>query len=239
LFINTYGRGAEIWPECNDDPVQLSDSFPNGRVPYSAILSIEQQDMAEVHESVEEMITTHDEKQRTRFSKRQFVSKGIRRILRRAAAKEELDSEEILFGDSVLVDKTPIVIAASLLFRGLVRPLDIMLVSFLTAYWTILSMVARSPRETSGAPLLPAMPPQGHVPTMVSNPLGMGIFYSKAYDAWLKLGVLIGLVGPLGLLSYSLFVQENVVAARVCARPIFLLCFQAISEAYSRRVMVS
>jgi hypothetical protein len=49
-------------------------------------------------------------------------------------------------------------------------------------------MVTRSPQESLEEPLLPAMPPQGHVPTMVSNPLGIGIFYLKAYDAWLKLG---------------------------------------------------
>jgi hypothetical protein len=114
-----------------------------------------------------------------------------------------------------------------------------LLVAFLTSYLTILDMVARSPRESSGAPVLPSVPPQGHVPTMVSNPLGIGILYSKTYDLWLKLGVVIGLVGPILLLSHYMFFQKEMQAARVCARPIFLLCCQAISEAVSRRVMVS
>jgi hypothetical protein len=243
-----YGKNAEIWPETNEDPVTLSDSFPNGDIPYSAILMIEQQDMDSYHETVEDSIAPDEtttfsttkgaeegQPQRRRGVKRQFVSRSIRRILRRAAAKEELDSEP----ESTGLDKTPILIALALLVRGLVRPLDVALVAFLTGYGVILGQVARSPRETSGVPMLPATPPQGHVPAMVSNPLGMGIMYSKVYDLWLKLGVLIGLVGPVALLSHYVLFADKLAAARICAPPIFLLCCQAITEAISRKVIVS
>lgn len=235
LFIGSYGRGAEIWPECNEDPVQLADSFPNGEVPYSAIVEFENQDMAAVHKTIDKAIM-HDNaaEPAKRRSKRKIVSKSIKRILRRAAAKEELDSEA-----ETRTDRTPIIVALALLFRGLVRPLDVLLVTFLTSYFTILGMVARSPRESTGAPIMPSMPPQGHVPTIVSNPLGMGILNSKSYDLWLKLGVVVGLVGPFLLLSNYLFLEKDIQAARVCARPIFMLCCQAISEAVSRRLMVS
>lgn len=253
LKMNSYGRGAEIWPECNEDPVQLSDSFPNGQVPYSAILAIGRQDMAAVYETVEESITATSNTPAseandnngtpTTRSKRQFVSKTVRRILRRAAAKEELGSEAGGAAAATLsnrLDWTPICIASGLLAGGLIRPNDVLLVAFFTTYFTLLGMVARSPREISGAPVLPSMPPQGHVPSLVSNPLGMGIVYSKTYDLWLKLGVVVGLVGPLIQLSWYLYFgpQREIEAARHCARPMFLLCFQAISEAASRRAVV-
>ena len=254
----SYGRGAEIWPATNEDAVLLSDTFPNG-IPYSAIVTIEQQDMASLHEVVEESINgtstiIDDDATRTKTAaggggdsssstssakrpvgtKRKFVSRSIRRILRRAAAKEELDSE----GEIVGLDRTPILVAITLLGRGLVRPLDVTLVAFLTAYLTILSMVARRPREGSGAPILPAMPPQGHVPVIVSNPMGVGILTSGLYDAWLKVGVIVGLVGPILLLTRYILIKDNIAAAKICSRPLFLLCCQAISESVSRRIMV-
>jgi hypothetical protein len=235
LHSITYGRGADIWPPTNEDAVHLRDTFPNGQVPYSAIVTIAQHDMEAVHEGVEEAIngtmTLHDAPKR---SKRKFVSRSIRRILRRAATKEELDSEEEIVG----VDRTPIIVALTLLMQGLVRPMDGMVVVCITFYLTFLGMIARSPREYSDAPILPAMPPQGHVPAMVSNPLGIGILHSRLYDAWLKLGVIIGLVGPMLLLTHYVLFENNVMAARVCSRPTFLLCCQAISESFSRKVMV-
>jgi hypothetical protein len=235
-LYNSYGRGAEIWPERNEDPVQLADSFPNGQVPFSAVLRMEETDMAAIHQRVGEVVKREGEQDKQRRRKRKMVSKTIRRILRRAAAKEELESEAT---PAARIDKTPIIIAIGLLARGLVQPLDALLVIFLTGYFIMLSLVARSTRENSEAPILPAIPPQGHVPAMVSNPLGTGFLYSKLYDLWLQVGVVTGLVGPLVLLGRYLYVHNNMVAARLCASPIFLLCCQAISEALSRRVMVS
>jgi hypothetical protein len=225
----SYGRGAEIWPECNEDPVSLSDSFPNGQLPYRAILSIEEGDMAEVHGRVEESV----ERVHPTRSKRKLVSKAVQRILRRAAAKEELDSEDV----NAPMDRTPLVIATLLLMRRLVTASDVLLVSFLTGYFIILGMIARSTREASNAPILPALPPQGHVPALVSNPLGFSFTYSKLYDSWLKLGMATGLLAPLVLLSWYIYHDSNIEALRWCARPIFLLCCQAGSEAFSRRVM--
>ena len=231
LYSATYGRGAEIWPPSNEDPIQLADSFPNGKVPYSAMLDFENADMAVVHDRVEEAI--QHEEQPKKISKRKFMSTAIRRILRRAAAREELDSEDV----PSAMDRTPSVIAVALFLRGLIRPLDVLFVSLMTGYFIILWYAARSPRDNSDIPMLPALPPQGHVPTMVSNPMGLSFTYSKSYDLWLKMGVVTGLLGPLVLLGRYLFVQKGDLA-RVCARPIFLLCCQAVTEAISRRFMV-
>jgi hypothetical protein len=220
LLYSKYGRGAEIWPECNEYVVTLADSFPNGEVPYQAFPAFQERVNVEAG---------------SRKTKRQIAAKTIKRILRRAAAREELDSEEI---PANTMERTPSVLALALLFRGLVRPLDVLLVSFLTSYFVILGMTARAPRYNGIAPILPALPPTGHVPSMVSNPMGVDFSYSKSYDRWLKLGVFTGVLGPLLLLGRYIYKNE-MVAARMCARPIFLLCCQAISEAFSRRVMVS
>lgn len=255
LHIFTYGRGADIWPECNEDPVQLTDSFPNGEIPYSAILAMDQQDMAAVHTSIQESIHNNGELssdlveqeettgttrkgKRRKVAARFFVSKTVRRLLRRAAAKEELDIEQATLNETPGIwNQILSVIPVLLLVQGLVAPLDIMAVLSLTTYYVLLQMVARSPRDGGLVPIMPAVPPQGHVPTMVSNPLGIGILYSTTYERWLQLGIAMGFVAPLIQLVDYVFRAKDVAAARLCARPIFLLCCQALSEAFSRRVM--
>lgn len=248
LSAFNYGRGADIWPECNEDPVQLQDSFPNGQIPYSAIMAVDMQDMAAVHNSFQESIASEttgpelvDNSRRSgkkRRAARFLVSKTVRRLLRRAAAREELDSEQAaLDATQGIWDRMPLVIAMALLVKGLVRPLDVGGVAILTTYYIILNMVARSPREGGLAPIMPATPPQGHVPMMVSNPLGIGTLYSTTYDIWLKVGIVLGLVAPLIQVADYIFRRNDIDAARICARPIFWLCCQAMSEVFSRQVM--
>lgn len=242
-FSFSYGKGADIWPPTNEDAVRLVDTFPNGQIPYSAVVMIEQQDMAATHQVVEESInhtlteTMINGDRNTRILKRKLVPRSIQRILRRAAAKEEVDSE----GEIIGLDRTPIAIALLLLAKGLVRPLDICLVACFSAYLIMLGMVARSPRQNGKAPMLPAIPPQGHVPFLVSNPMGMSAFHSRIYDAWLKLGVLVSLVGPAAYLLRAAISKDSasaMAAALPCGQATFLLCVQAISESVARRVMV-
>jgi hypothetical protein len=249
-MVNAYGRGAEIWPECNEDAVQLADSFPNGHIPFSAIIDIQRADMNMMHKRVEATIEEGASSESvvhtrgktkllgsTSGRKRQY----LKRILRRAAAKEEIDSE----GEVTSIDRTPIAIGLALVLRGLVRPIDVLVGACLTAYITVLGMVAQSTArdfaDTTGtaAPILPAIPPQGHVPTILIHPLGRRMEESRLYDTWLKLGVAVGMVGPVVLLMrYSL--AHDVDAARFCARPLFLLCCQVVTEAIcSKRITVS
>eukprot|EP00531_Pseudo-nitzschia_arenysensis_P015530 CAMPEP_0116154762 /NCGR_PEP_ID=MMETSP0329-20121206/21952_1 /TAXON_ID=697910 /ORGANISM="Pseudo-nitzschia arenysensis, Strain B593" /LENGTH=351 /DNA_ID=CAMNT_0003651761 /DNA_START=44 /DNA_END=1097 /DNA_ORIENTATION=+ len=171
---NAYGRGAEIWPESNNEAVQLSDSFPKGIVPLAASAAMEESDKV--------ADTTEKERRPRRY---------IRRILKRAARKEKSFSSNNDDDDRV-ADKIPAIVALLLLVRGMARPADAALVASFTAYFTILNMTAESLRD-SGAPILPAVPPQGHAPNILSNPLGLE--KSTLYARWLKLGVLVGLVG--------------------------------------------
>ncbi len=213
---NAYGKGADIWPESNNDAVQLSDSFPNGIVPFTAAAAIEQSDEA-----------VKNTERRPR--------KYIQRILKKAASKDESDTETGLAG------KIPVFVALLLLVRGMARPADVALVACWTAYFTILNMTAQSLRD-SGAPILPAVPPQGHVPSIFSHPMGMSLERSSLYGSWLKLGALIGLFGPLvWLLSATPLrgaASSELEAARLVGRPLFLLCCQMATERIAKRNQV-
>jgi hypothetical protein len=222
LVSSNYGRNAEIWPPTNDQPVKLADSFPNGVIPGQVIATLQQ-------------IGSRSDAETKPVEWRKRLPRAMARILRRAASAQE---EEAFSGDVSGTDKTPAAVAMVLLLSGYVRPLDVLLVSFLTGYFLILGMLARSLRIDNVTPILPALPPQGHVPTLVSNPLGYTFTYSKQYDLFLKCGVLVGLLAPiLACLRYAL--EHQTVQAQACARPIFFLCFQALSESISRsrRVM--
>jgi len=231
IFNDAYGRGADIWPESNNDAITLSDSFPNGIVPNLASTAIETSDAG--FGGGEATSPGGGNKPRRRY---------IQRILKRAASRDTSDNETER-GDGP-VGKIPIALALCLLVGGTVRPMDVALVASWTAYLTILNMTARSTRENGGgAPLLPAVPPQGHVPALLSNPMGNGFERSAVYRRWLKLGALLGFVGPLAWLAAAAIVPflmegapgADLKAARVVARPLFLLCCQVTTEAVSKR----
>jgi hypothetical protein len=290
--LPAYGRGAEIWPESQEDAIHLSDSFPNGQVPYAAVIAIEQSDMNVVHQRVEASVKHNNNNNRVnddddkkvnnknmtigvgatttgantpRTAVRQNLSlllskkqrqRYLHRILRRAAAKEELDAEQYQQQNESSLYKLPMLIAFSLIGRGWIRPMDIAVVACWSTYFIVLNMVAQSSRDWTGTPILPATPPQGHVPTIVSHPLGRRMDTSKLYNAWLRGGVLVGLVSPTILLLFRSMVDVKMGTAitmttagvdvtgipvgtiRVYARPLFLLCCQMVTEAFFRRNLV-
>ena len=207
-----YGRGNEVWPPTNEGPVKLADSFPKGEIPPEVTRSLQQ---------------IGDETEVPPVEWRRKIPRAIHRILRRAARSQEKSNEETM-------DKTPAVIALALLFKGYVRPLEVLLVAFLSGYLVLLHRWSQSVRDDGITPLLPALPPQGHVPSLVTNPLGYDMAYSSLYDRWLKLGVWIGLLGPLALTA-RWTAAGDVHRAQALARPLFLLCCQALAEASSRR----
>lgn len=208
---SSYGKDAEIWPPTNEEPVNLRDSFPGGIVPDNIISA----------------------QQSLRTSEIQPVQRRIiPRILRRAASAQD----QALAGDRPSIDRAPIIIAAGLSLSGFVRPLDVLISAFLSGYTCLLFAMAKSVRSDGRTPTLPALPPQGHVPSLVANPLGYSMTNSANYNRWLQAGFLIGLVGPLiQVVRGSL--NGEVAMAQNCGRPLFLLCIQAFSENMSRRAL--
>lgn len=221
-LYETYGRGAEIWPPANEDPMRLESSFPNGVIPDVAVAVLNN--------------AGQPPKQETFTNKRRrYVPRAIGRILRRAANAQEETASDTPPG----MDKTPMVLAALLVASGMIRPLDALLVCFLSGYFVILFYWARSLRSDGYTPVLPSLPPQGHVPNLVANPLGAKFTScSLGYDYWLRIGALLGLLAPIGMVIRYIFTRQMDLAI-VCARPIFLISCQAITEAISRRFLVS
>jgi hypothetical protein len=229
VFLSSYSRGAEIWPECNEEPIPLTASFPGGNLPNDARLLLNEKQLLMVKE---QRTTTH-------------TMLPVRRILQRAArAQEQCTATSTTTSTPKnttpreTLDKTPTVIAIFLLITRLVNVQHILLALTLTAYLGVLQLCAQSTRRDQITPRLPSLPPQGHVPALILNPLGTNFTNSDQYDSWLKLGAFLSLLGPLAIILYNAIVPKNIGQARACAGPLFLLCWQALVESLSRKVMV-
>ena len=259
-----YGRGSEIWPPTNEGPVLLSDSFPGGTVPSFvadalAEVGAESGSPAPPPAAPAPALRGQGQGQSgaTSGRKRRILRAAVGRVLRRAATSERRSAAgdtSARGGDDAFwdapVDRIPALMALLLAGSGLVRPTDVMAVAAWTAYLVGLALASGSPRETevpsaassAGALAeLPALPPQGHVPSLVSNPLGTVLTNSPAYRTWLRIGAVLGLLLPLGALAcYTGLLgtaRGNPAAATAAARPVFLLCCQAATEATSRRLL--
>jgi hypothetical protein len=216
-----YGKGATIWPPTNEGFVNLADSFPNGEIPPQVANALR---LPSMDNSNETTVT----KKKTWMN---ILPRAVDRILRRAATREGEQTTR-----AQALDRTPALVALSLLI--FVQPIDVLLVTFLTGYFCLLTQLARLSTK-GGVPSLPALPPQGHVPTLVSNPLGYNIANSPQYNRWLKLGVFTGLFAPVAWIMYHVLQKPNinspvVASVAMVARPLFLLCCQAVSESVSR-----
>jgi len=247
-----YGRGAEIWPPTNEESIRLEDSFPGRKIPDDAQQLLKE--YANTAPDSKDQIRKADKDVKLlEWGQKWFLLGGttsprslVRRILRRAASAQERGLDQSTSSaQAETMDKTPAIVAIALLLTGHIRPVDAVLVAFLSWYFVTLASVAKSVRKPLHedvdnnvvVPIMPALPPQGHVPSLVSNPLGYDFSYSIPYDRWLRLGVLVGLLAPLGTSLRYAFVTHNVAATSLVLRPLFFLCCQAISEAIGRRVM--
>jgi len=291
-----------VWPPpSHDEPIKLSDSFPNGELPNEVRKVLRQIGMNDVggsgsiekksadRESAASSSTTTggavvDETQQQRQQQarrpqradddgrrrrprewRKMLPRAIARILRRAAANEEemaflspddgittasssssrsrsrLSNAPPTSSSSTAVatsmDKTPAVLALTLLGLGYTRPLDWLIVTFLSGYFVLLMKASLVRRADGITPTLPSLPPTGHVPVLVSNPLGQSFAYSMLYYRWLKWGVILGLLGPVLAGMYCSLVLADRAGATLALRPLFFLSCQAMTEAAGRRAM--
>jgi hypothetical protein len=173
------------------------------------------------------------------------------------------------------IGKGPSIIALILLGTNCVTPKNIASVLLMSVYIVGLASWCIAPKysaDSSSAvhhhrhrrfhhPIanMPSLPDKGHVPTLITNPLGSSLTNSKVYRAWLRAGAVLGLLLPLMVLMQltlrsrhpSLFINtmdQNIGVSynnnnigelkRIVGGPTFLLCWQALSEAAARAALL-
>jgi hypothetical protein len=252
LLAYGYRRGEDMWPPTNlEKPVQLKDSFPLGYIiPYPSIIPQEQQ-------ITEDSTTTTSSSTSNATATNSFNTEersAIKRILRRASRLQiKRLTDRINF--------IPAFLSVILYLMGLVHRSDGWFVLAFSAYATFLYQWSQQPYENNSNNnriIMPALPPQGHVPYLVSNPLGRSITDSPIYKLWIRTGWFVGLVLPLSYIAGDLLIfggRRSLIHAsstgitevlptilssslRWCGSPIFLLCIQSFSEAVARNVLV-
>jgi hypothetical protein len=252
LWAYGYRRGEEMWPPTNvEKPVQLKDSFPLGYVPLPT--SLPQKIME--HYTNSSITTSNSTSTHVNGEERGRIKKILGRASRFQLAK---------FTDSV--DCIPAVISIVLGLMRLVHPTDGWFVFAFSAYVTFLYKWSQQPtssdqRKGSGSRrgirntiLMPALPPQGHVPFLVSNPLGRAMVDSPPYKIWIRIGWISGLVSPISYVAWNLVlllrknirvsstfevVPNFISSLRPCGSPIFLFCTQRFSESVALHLLVS
>ena len=259
LFGEKYGRGAEIYPPTNEEPIILTDSFPNGILPVSVQNIIDENKNRE-----EEVLTTGNtttiknndssdggkgeehqeggdaEEKATvqalgdKISNRARVKNAIQSILLSAAKSEQSKTTPSINPISTFF-KPPPIIASALVILGLIRPNLLLTVVFVTGYLVVLGLIASSPKSADNInPIMRVLPPQGHVPPTVKNPLGQ-ISASPGYFSWLRVGVILGYVAPIAYLIQTVLDGRKHLSETI-ASSIFLISCQIMTEEFSREV---
>ena len=213
MFLSSssnYGKGAEMWPPgLEDDTVMdLRDSFPDGKVPPLTPVA---------------SLTKKEQEEPLRWSN--LLSKQNRLALLRRAARSQEDQE--LMSEEADNRKTVplLMLAATLLVivRHL-QPLDYLLVTSVTGYLVVLQKLAAQQRQSFKnnnnllVPVLPALPPQGHVPVTNQTPLGYALTQSRDYRRWLRLGEVLGWWAPMLLLLLG--TTTKLAAATTALQPV-------------------
>lgn len=270
--IQPYGKGAEVWPEPSDEIIRLEDTFPLEQVALMKALYNNENNsngdevvksnndiMREKNDlvvAVEKESTEKDIVMRKR-------DKILNLLIQKSGVVVEIGDQNNMNnningddGDDNKSNKFPIVVGITLLCSGLVMPMDVLFTFGFSIYLKILhtwnriaastsssssSMMSSSSTMNRGV-IVPSLPSQGHIPALVSNPLGNMFSNSPMYKYWLIIGAVLGLIAPsLYIAIFWGVLQSNntKVAAGYAARPLFLFCCQAITEAVSRRVSLS
>lgn len=284
--IYAYRKGSEIWPECNEDPVRLTASFPGGVIPQPAkdlldftsstytanitpispILSTTSSDATSANDIV--ATSAASSSYPTRGIKRRAVRTTLSHILRSAAQASTRRARSPstigkVYGQTFgvpppAISKGPSIIALILLGTNCVHLHDIVSVILLSTYiiglasWCVAPKVASTPHH----PIvnMPSFPSKGHVPALISNPLGASLTNSRLYKTWLRLGAVVGVLLPIMVLAQLTIsshfpILTNTLLGnintyniaelkRIIGGHTFLLCWQALTESLSRAALL-
>ena len=274
--IYAYGKGSEIWPPTNEEPVRLASSFPGGVIPQPAhnLLDSSSSSTSSITDTSDDAASTISSTQTTiRGHKRRAVRATLSHLLRsaaiassrRARSTETVESE---YADQFgvphtvqpAISKGPAILALILLATNCVNPQHLLSVIGMSVYFIGLASWCAAPKrgvsttDTSSKPIvnMPTLPEKGHVPTLITNPLGASLTNSSVYRIWLRVGALLGVLLPtvvlaqltmgskLPVMTTNWFGVGNHVGEikRIVGGPMFLLCCQALTEAVSRTALL-
>ena len=244
----TYGKGSEIWPECNEEPILLSSSFPSGIIPQSAKNLLEETSISSSI-IINDDDTTSPQSTIMRRSKRHAVRSTLSHLLQSAATASSRRARST--GETTAISKGPALLALALLSANCVDIQHVLSVIGMSIYFIGLASWCRLPKQgTADATIvnMPSLPSKEHVPTLVANPLG-ALTNSRAYRIWLRIGGIGSILVPTIILTQLILQSKfptikamkwiNVGShvteiKRIIGGHMFLLCCQALSEAVAR-----
>lgn len=257
-----YSKGEGMYPTTNQRSFSLEDSFPLGIIPPMAQSILDKTGGLEISTKLEDDIeddtipipvvdmiddgVAFDDigssskasttRTRTRTGifetrKKGSMSKRLVRILNGAAKAQEGK-----------IAKFPLIVAVSMVTMGLVPPSQILFVAFFSGYLMGLNLLASSPQEddlnlNSLKPVLPNLPPQGHIPDIMMNPLGATLTESASYHNWLRIGASLGYVLPIFAAGFYKQTDQLYLASRA-ATSVFLISCQIVTESIAKRFLL-
>jgi predicted RNA-binding protein YlqC (UPF0109 family) len=262
LFGEKYTKGAEIFPATNEERFKLTDSFPNGELPPSVqqVIDNQEQKIAEEEEASNsdtgidndsddvstEISSSSSSSSSSSLSssstetpkiipKRTRVRKAIQTILR-SAAESETETGKTPLINSNPINKRPPLTAIFLMTLGLIKPNHFLSVVFISGYLIALALLASSPKSVDNMnPIVWSVPPQGHVPSLLSNPLGM-IGNNQSYFTWLRIGEVFGYITPFLYLFKTVLAGHKHLSETIASN-VFLISCQIMTEEMSRKVL--
>ncbi|KAL7529142.1 hypothetical protein ACHAWF_002854 [Thalassiosira exigua] len=268
--ILAYGKGSEIWPECNEEPILLSASFPGSKIPQpakhlleSSVSDASAPSSASVTPGVDIRVASSPLPIVGR--RRRAVRKTLSHLLKSAASASIRRARTAMEHDDVptygvpppAIGKGPGILALILLGTQCVRANHVVAVIGMSLYFMGLASWCAAPKlaSTEHNPIvnMPSLPSKGHVPNLITNPLGGSLTSSRAYRNWLRVGAFLGILLPSVILSQLVLagksqaisailewtnVEHAAELKRLVGGPMFLLCCQAMTEAVARTALL-
>ncbi len=262
-----YKKGAEIYPMTNQNSYSLEDSFPLGIIPSMAQTVLDKANRQfpipsefepdELENEETSFTTKNTNGDGTSLDDDGFSSEGSTSTENGRSVAEtsigmlkengsntkrtgKADSGTIAFS-ALQLSKFPLLTAITMVGMGLVPPSQILFVAFFSGYLIGLNVLATSFANENNLdsvkPVLPNLPPQGHVPDIMTNPLGTPLTESSSYQNWLRCGASLGYVLPIAAAMFYKWTKQMYLAQQI-ATSVFIISCQIITESIGKRFLL-
>ena len=175
-LINAYGKGSEIWPECNEEPIALTASFPDGIIPEVALNVLAKESSNDALSTTgatkftsTSMKETTNVSTKTSGAKRRAIKQTLSHLLHSAAKASSRRAANSKDGSeaTAVIDKAPGIMALLLLGFNCVSVRHVLSVLLLSVYLIGVASWCAAPRLSSSGiedVNMAALPSKGHVP---------------------------------------------------------------------------